>query len=126
MNFDGEKPIYLQITEQIEDAILTEAFPEETQIPSTTEISATYRINPATALKGINRLVEEGMVYKKRGLGMFVSRGAKEKIMEKRKRDFYANFVVSLLEEAEKLGITRRELAAMIEEEETGHESTDL
>ncbi len=126
MNFDGEKPIYLQIAEQIEDAILTEAFPEETQIPSTTEISATYRINPATALKGINRLVEEGMVYKKRGLGMFVSRGAKEKIMEKRKRDFYANFVVSLLEEAEKLGITRRELAAMIEEEETGHESTDL
>ena len=126
MNFDGEKPIYLQIAEQIEDAILTEAFPEETQIPSTTEISATYRINPATALKGINRLVEEGMVYKKRGLGMFVSRGAKEKIMEKRKRDFYANFVVSLLEEAEKLGITRRELAAMIEEEETGHESPDL
>ena len=126
MNFDGEKPIYLQIAEQIEDAILTEAFPEETQSPSTTEISATYRINPATALKGINRLVEEGMVYKKRGLGMFVSRGAKEKIMEKRKRDFYANFVVSLLEEAEKLGITRRELAAMIEEEETGHESTDL
>ena len=126
MNFDGEKPIYLQIAEQIEDAILTEAFPEETQIPSTTEISATYRINPATALKWINRLVEEGMVYKKRGLGMFVSRGAKEKIMEKRKRDFYANFVVSLLEEAEKLGITRRELAAMIEEEETGHESTDL
>ena len=126
MNFDGEKPIYLQIAEQIEDAILTEAFPEETQIPSTTEISATYRINPATALKGINRLVEEGMVYKKRGLGMFVSRGAKEKIMEKRKRDFYANFVVSLLEEAEKLGITHRELAAMIEEEETGHESTDL
>ena len=126
MNFDGEKPIYLQNAEQIEDAILTEAFPEETQIPSTTEISATYRINPATALKGINRLVEEGMVYKKRGLGMFVSRGAKEKIMEKRKRDFYANFVVSLLEEAEKLGITRRELAAMIEEEETGHESTDL
>ena len=126
MNFDGEKPIYLQIAEQIEDALLTEAFPEETQIPSTTEISATYRINPATALKGINRLVEEGMVYKKRGLGMFVSRGAKEKIMEKRKRDFYTNFVVSLLEEAEKLGITRRELAAMIEEEETGHESTDL
>lgn len=126
MNFDGEKPIYLQIAEQIEDAILTEAFPEETQIPSTTEISATYRINPATALKGINRLVEEGMVYKKRGLGMFVSRGAKEKIMEKRKRDFYTNFVVSLLEEAEKLGITRRELAAMIEEGETGYESTDL
>lgn len=122
MNFDGEKPIYLQIAEQIEDAILTEAFPEETQIPSTTEISVTYKINPATALKGINLLVEAGAVYKKRGLGMFVARGAKKKIMEKRKQDFYDNYIVSLLNEAKKLGISRRELAAMLGGEEDSHE----
>ena len=122
MNFDGEKPIYLQIAEQIEDAILTEAFPEETQIPSTTEISVTYKINPATALKGINLLVEAGAVYKKRGLGMFVARGAKKKIMEKRKQDFYDNYIVSLLDEAKKLGISRRELAAMLGGEEDRHE----
>ncbi len=122
MNFDGEKPIYLQIAEQIEDAILTEAFPEETQIPSTTEISVTYKINPATALKGINLLVEAGAVYKKRGLGMFVARGAKKKIMEKRKQDFYDNYIVSLLDEAKKLGISRRELAAMLGGEEDSHE----
>ena len=122
MNFDGEKPIYLQIAEQIEDAILTEAFPEETQIPSTTEISVTYKINPATALKGINLLVEAGAVYKKRGLGMFVAQGAKKKIMEKRKQDFYDNYIVSLLDEAKKLGISRRELAAMLGGEEDSHE----
>ena len=122
MNFDGEKPSYLQVAEQIEDAILTEAFPEESQIPSTTEISVTYKINPATALKGINLLVEAGAVYKKRGLGMFVARGAKKKIMEKRKQDFYDNYIVSLLDEAKKLGISRRELAAMLGGEEDRHE----
>ena len=122
MNFDGEKPIYLQVAEQIEDAILTEAFPEETQIPSTTEISVTYKINPATALKGINLLVEAGAVYKKRGLGMFVARGAKKKIMEKRKQDFYDNYIVALLDDAKKLGISRRELAAMLGGEEDSHE----
>ena len=118
MNFDGEKPIYLQIAERIEDAILTEAFPEESQVPSTTEISVSYKINPATALKGVNLLVDQGIVYKRRGLGMFVMQGAKKKIMEKRKRDFYQNYVVALLEEAGKLGISRRELAAMLSEEE--------
>ena len=125
MNFDGEKPIYLQIAEQIEDAILTEAFPEETQIPSTTEISVTYKMNPATALKGINLLVDAGTVYKKRGLGKFVARGAKKKIMEKRKQEFYNRYIVSLLEEAGKLGISRRELAAMLSGEENNHEQQD-
>ena len=125
MNFDGEKPIYLQIAEQIEDAILTEAFPEETQIPSTTEISVTYKMNPATALKGINLLVDAGTVYKKRGLGMFVARGAKKKLMEKRKQEFYNRYIVSLLEEAGKLGISRRELAAMLSGEENNHEQQD-
>ncbi len=125
MNFDGEKPIYLQIAEQIEDAILTEAFPEETQIPSTTEISVTYKMNPATALKGINLLVDAGTVYKKRGLGTFVARGAKKKLMEKRKQEFYNRYIVSLLEEAGKLGISRRELAAMLSGEENNHEQQD-
>ena len=121
----GEKPISLQIAEQIQDAILTEAFPEETQIPSTTEISVTYKMNPATALKGINLLVDAGTVYKKRGLGMFVARGAKKKIMEKRKQEFYNRYIVSLLEEAGKLGISRRELAAMLSGEENNHEQQD-
>ena len=115
VNFIDEKPIFLQIAEQIEDGILSEAFKEETQIPSTTEISVTFKINPATALKGINLLVEAGIVYKKRGVGMFVAAGASNSIREKRKKEFYQNYIVKVTSEAKKLGLSKPEIAAMIE-----------
>ncbi len=117
MNFDfnSDKPIYLQLAEGIEDAILSGAYEEETQIPSTTEISVSYKINPATALKGINRLVDDGIVYKKRGLGMFVSTGAKEKILDKRKVTFFETYVTSLVSEARKLSISKEDIIKMLE-----------
>ena len=115
LNFDDEKPVFLQIAEGIEDAILTGVFQEESQIPSTTEISVTYKINPATALKGINLLVDAGIVYKKRGVGMFVAEGAVRKLRQKRKDQFYENFVSRLGEEAKKLEITDVEIISMIE-----------
>ncbi|MDD7278137.1 MAG: GntR family transcriptional regulator [Oscillospiraceae bacterium] len=114
-NPDGEKPIYVQMAEWIEENILSGAFPEETQIPSTTDISAQYKINPATALKGMNILVDKGIIYKKRGLGMFVSEGAAEKLRSERKQEFFEKFVKSLMSEAEKLGITKNEVIDMIE-----------
>lgn len=115
LNFDDEKPVFLQIAEGIEDAILTGVFQEESQIPSTTELSVTYKINPATALKGINLLVDAGIVYKKRGVGMFVAEGAVRKLRQKRKDQFYENFVSCLVEEAKKLEITDVEIISMIE-----------
>jgi DNA-binding transcriptional regulator YhcF (GntR family) len=115
MDFAEEKPIYLQIAEKIEDAILSGAFSIESQIPSTTEISVSYKINPATALKGINLLVDGGIVYKKRGLGMFVCPDAKEIISNKRKNEFFERFVLSLLDEAKKLDMSIDEIIAMIE-----------
>ena len=115
IQFNNEKPIYMQLAEGLEDAILNEAFGEETQVPSTTELSVVYKINPATALKGINMLVDDEILYKKRGIGMFVSAGAKEKILWKRKRSFYDNFILSLMTEAEKLGIEKSEIIRMIE-----------
>lgn len=115
LNFDDEKTVFLQIAEGIEDAILTGVFQEESQIPSTTEISVTYKINPATALKGINLLVDAGIVYKKRGVGMFVAEGAVRKLRQKRKDQFYENFVSRLVEEAKKLEITDVEIISMIE-----------
>ena len=117
INYNSEVPIYLQIAEEIEDAILTGAFPEETQVPSTTEISVTYKINPATVLKGMTLLVDENTLYKKRGVGMFVSEGAPARILEKRKKAFYEAYVVRLLDEAEKLHISRQEILNMIKEE---------
>ena len=121
IDFDSETPIYIQIAEEIEDAVLSGAFPEESQVPSTTEISTTYRINPATVLKGMALLTDEGVLYKQRGLGMFVCTGAAEQIREKRRRLFYEKYIVSLLEEAGKLGIGKKELIRLIEGE-TKHE----
>ena len=115
MSFAEETPIYLQIEEKIEDAILAGAFAEESQIPSTTEFSVNYKINPATAMKGISLLVDEGIVYKKRGLGMFVCPGAKEIILGKRKKDFFDSFVRTLVSEAKKLNMSMDEILKMIE-----------
>ena len=90
--FDESRPIFLQLAEMLEDGIISGAFPEEGQIPSITEYSAALKINPATALKGINLLVEEGLVYKKRGVGMFVASGAREKLLQKRREKCIQEF----------------------------------
>ena len=115
--FTQEKSIYLQIREMIENDILRDVLFEEERAPSTNELAKLYQINPATAAKGINLLVDAGILYKKRGIGMFVAEGAKKKIMEERRDRFYDDYVKKLLAEAKSLGITRKELARMIEQE---------
>lgn len=109
-----EKPIYIQISEMIEQDILREIILEEERVPSTNELAKLYSINPATAAKGINILVDKGIMYKKRGIGMFVSAGAKEMIKEKRKEEFFDNYIKRLLVEAESIGISKEELITMI------------
>jgi DNA-binding transcriptional regulator YhcF (GntR family) len=115
IDFQNAKPIFVQISESIEDGILSGAYPEETQIPSTTEISVNYKINPATALKGVNTLVDNEIVYKKRGVGMFVSSGAAEKIRDKRRKEFFDNYIVRLITEAKKLNLTGDQIIEMVE-----------
>ena len=110
-----EKSIYIQISEMIENDILRDILCEEERVPSTNELAKLYAINPATAAKGINILVEAGIVYKKRGIGMFVAKGAKEVIQKKRK-DAYQDYIASMLAEAQSLGITKQELVQMIME----------
>ena len=110
--------IYLQISQMIETDILRGILLEEERVPSTNELAKLYTINPATAAKGVNILVEEGILYKKRGIGMFVASGAAQQIRTKRKNDFYAVKLQELLTEAKSLGITKEELIAMIEREE--------
>lgn len=115
LKLNDEKPIFIQIADAIEDAILTNSFPEESQIPSINEFSVQYKINPATALKGINILVENGIIYKKRGVGMFVAKGAKDALNLKRRSSFYEGYVKVMLEEARRLGITKDEIISIIE-----------
>lgn len=115
INPNIDKPIFVQIAEQLEDSIFTGIFPEETKIPSTNEISALLNINPHTVLKGMNMLVDEEVIYKKRGLGMFVKEGAVEKIRHKRQGQFYNQYIASLIAEASKLQMTKEEIIALIE-----------
>ena len=110
-----EKSIYSQISEMIENDILRDVLLEDERVPSTNELAKLYAINPATAAKGINILVDAGILYKKRGIGMFVSDGAKEVIRTKRKAQFYENYVSEIVNEAKTLGITKAELIAGIE-----------
>lgn len=118
-SMDDSRPIFLQIAEKIEDDIIEGDLPEESQVPSTNQFAALYRINPATAAKGVNLLVDEGILYKKRGVGMFVKTGARAELREKRKEQFYEQYVVSMIREAEKLGITIEQLTDMIRKGET-------
>lgn len=113
--FDQSAPIYKQLADQMEELIFSGLFPEEKQVPSTTQLSQELHINPATVLKGMNILVDQGLLEKRRGLGMFVTKGAKNKIMEKRKEGFYQNYITSLIQEANKLGITEDHLMTLIQ-----------
>ena len=110
-----DKPIFLQIAEQLEDSIFTGVFPEETKIPSTNEVAALLNINPHTVLKGMNLLVDEDVIYKKRGLGMFVKAGAVERIRQKRQGQFYEQYIAALIREAEKLQMSKEDIMALIE-----------
>ena len=117
LNIDSrlDKPIFIQIAEQLEDAIFTGIYQEETKIPSTNEIAALLNINPHTVLKGMNLLVDDEIIYKKRGLGMFVKEGAVEKIRQKRQGQFYDQFIATLIEEANKLNMSKDEIIKLIE-----------
>ncbi|WP_432837198.1 GntR family transcriptional regulator [Dactylosporangium sp. CA-092794] len=112
---DDGRPIFLQIAEQIENSIIDGGLAEESQVPSTNELAAFHRINPATAAKGVNQLVDDGILYKKRGIGMFVSPGAQAKLRQRRRDQFAEQFLQPLLAEAAKLGIHTTELKSMIE-----------
>ena len=115
LKFETERPIYIQLANWLSDLIISGTIAEGDQIPSTTEISVEYKVNPATALKGINMLVDKGIIFKKRGLGMFVSDGAVDKLKAERQEDFQHTYVEKMCVEAKKLGISKSEIKEMIE-----------
>ena len=112
---DDGRPLFLQIADQLESAIVDGSLAEETQAPSTNELAAFHRINPATAAKGINQLVADGVLYKKRGIGMFVAEGARAQLLERRRDDFARQFVAPLLAEARKLGMDAEQVKKLID-----------
>ena len=112
---DESRPIFMQIAERIEEDILAGRLPEEEQAPSTNQCAALYQINPATAAKGVNLLVDQGILYKKRGMGMYVATGSRERLLQKRRDHFSERYVAPMLNEALRLGISAEQVITMIQ-----------
>lgn len=110
------RALFLQIAESVEDSILDGALAEETQAPSTNELASFYRINPATAAKGIAMLTDKGVLYKRRGIGMFVSPGARELLLGERRAAFADRYLDPLLAEARTLGLGPDDIARLLSE----------
>ena len=113
---DEGAPLFVQIAERLAEEIADGALAEGERVPSTNELAAYYRINPATAAKGINVLTDDGLLEKRRGIGMFVAAGARERLLDERRKRFAERYVEPLVAEASRLGIDADELVALIRE----------
>jgi GntR family transcriptional regulator len=120
------KALFLQIAESVEDSIIDGSLAEEDRAPSTNELAAFYRINPATAAKGVAVLVDEGVIYKKRGIGMFVAPGARDRLLAERRAAFADRYLGPLLAEAHKLGLDADDLTLLIRDRATAPDATSL
>ena len=114
MGLNDSQPVFVRLMEIIENDIVTGVYQVDDLIISTTQISRVYSVNPATAVKAVSKLTDTGILYKKRGIGMCVAKGAREKITRRRKGVFLNETIDALLAEAETLGISRRELIGLI------------
>jgi DNA-binding transcriptional regulator YhcF (GntR family) len=111
---DREEKLYLRVTRGLENDILAGIIREGEPVPSTNQYAGFYKINPATAAKGVGRLAEQGLLFKKRGLGLFVAEGAREKLFEARREAFRKDYLEPFLGEARLLGVSRQDLIAML------------
>ena len=115
-NLAESLPIYVRIVEGLKDTILNGQIKEEEQLPSTTYISNQYNINIATVNKAINKLVDEGLAYKKRGIGMFVKKGAVKQLIKERRETFKERYIKATIIEARRIHVTPEEIQEMVKE----------
>ena len=113
------RALFLQIAESVEESIIDGSLPEDTRAPSTNELAAVYRINPATAATGVNMPVDKGVLVKRRGIGMFVAAGARDHLLTERRAAFADRFIQPLLAEARNLGLGPDDLARLVRERAT-------
>ncbi|CEA02861.1 putative HTH-type transcriptional regulator YurK [Jeotgalicoccus saudimassiliensis] len=110
-----KKPIFVQIRDWLADQIIDETLVEHDKVPSTNEIVTYFKVNHITVSKGVTELVEEGVLYKKRGVGMFVEEGARKKLLASRREGFVEEYLKPMLEEAKKLDLTESDIQKMID-----------
>ena len=113
---DDGAPLFSQIAERLADEIADGALAEGDRVPSSNELAAFHRINPATAAKGINILADDGLLEKRRGIGMFVAAGARTRLLDVRRQRFVERFVEPMVAEADRLGIDPDTLTTLVRE----------
>jgi GntR family transcriptional regulator len=123
---DEGTPLFVQVAERLAAEIADGGLAEGGRVPSTNELAAFYRINPATAAKGINVLADDGLLEKRRGIGMFVVTGARQRLLARRRAEFTQRYVEPLLAEATRLGIDTGELITLIKESGNEREGVSL
>ena len=111
---DDGRPLFLHIAEAIEDSIVDGTLGEDEQAPSTNELAGFYRINPATAAKGVTLLADKGILLKRRGIGMFVAPGARDLLLAERRTAFAERFLDPLIAEAQALGLSLDDLTTLL------------
>ena len=111
---NDKKPIYIQIKDWLADQIIDETIETHDKIPSTNEIVTYFKVNHITVSKGVTQLVEDGILYKKRGVGMFVEEGAREKLLKVRREEFVEDYLKPMLDEAAKLELTKEDIQQLI------------
>jgi GntR family transcriptional regulator len=111
---DEGTPLFAQVADRLAAEIADGGLTEGERVPSTNELASFYRINPATAAKGINLLADDGLLEKRRGIGMFVAAGARQRLLGQRREQFVERYVRPLLTEAIRLGLGHEELIALI------------
>ncbi|MDR1265446.1 MAG: GntR family transcriptional regulator [Propionibacteriaceae bacterium] len=107
---NDNQPIFLQIMERIESDIITGVYQTDDLIVSTTQLSKLYSVNPATAVKAVGKLMDEGVLRKDRGIGMRVAPRARQKISRRRRQAFLRQGIDAFLAEAETLGLSLDQL----------------
>ena len=113
---DEDTPLFAQVARRLAEEIAAGGLAEGERVPSSNELAAYYRINPATAAKGINTLADEGLLEKRRGIGMFVADGARQRLLEQRRKQFTEHYIEPMVAEASRLGIGTDELGELIRE----------
>jgi len=107
-------PIFVQIADELADQVADGGLAEDGRLPSANDLAAFYRVNPATAARALTVLVEEGLAHKRRGVGMFVAPGARDRLVRRRRRQFADKYVRPLVAEAARLGVDQDELVTLV------------
>ncbi len=114
MEFTKDMPIYLQLKKLVEEGILSDTYSSDDSLPSIRSLAQAYRLNPQTVASAFSELVNDGVVYKKRGLGFYISEDAKEKLLKMRRAEFYEKDVREFAKSVSFLGIDVSEICEML------------